>query len=146
MSWIEVENQKDADALMDHFGGFHDTCIREAHIGTGYWVEQDLTMRCPDGLDTTIQLLIQKQALAPSAIELQFSEVLRINWVPVPENVLAIISGATILHSGAAVHWAPEAEWDFDSRDPSDQIWISARRMRWRDASNLMGAGPFYCT
>jgi len=50
----EIKTQSDIDALMKRFGGFHDSCIREAHIWTGYWVSPDFSMSVSQDLDTRV--------------------------------------------------------------------------------------------
>jgi hypothetical protein len=131
--WRHVVTQADADALMDLFGGFHDGCIREAHLWTDHWVSQDLSMSCPGHLDNRIRFLIQRQFLDPSAIELLFDEVTRFNFVPSPENYDSIIYSATLLVQGEVIFWSPDAPWRPDDPKRDDATWISARKLRWRE-------------
>ena len=86
MSWYVIKDQGDVDSLMALFGGFHDGCLREAHLWTGHWVSNDLAMTCPDSLDNCIRILVQRQFKDPFAIELLFGEVARFNLVPSPKT------------------------------------------------------------
>ena len=86
MNWNIIKDQGDADSLMALFGGFHDGCLREAHLWTGHWVSKDLSMTCSDSLDNCIRILVHRQFKDPFAIELLFGEVARFNFVPSPKT------------------------------------------------------------
>ena len=135
--WSQVATQADADALMDLFGGFHDGCIREAHLWTDHWVAPDLSMSCPGHLDNRIRFLVQRQFRNPSAIELLFEEVTRFNLVPSPENYDSIIFSATLLMQGQVIFWSPDGNWRPDDPQRDDSTWISARKLYWREVSWL---------
>ena len=113
--WMEVKTQSDANALLKAFGHFHDSCIREAHLATGYWVSSNLHMTCPTGLDNKIRLLVQRQFKDPSAVELYFEKVTRFNLVPAPENCDAVILDATLLVQEEGIFWSVEGGWHPDS-------------------------------
>lgn len=130
--WREVKTQFDANALMEVFGSFHDSCIREAHLSTGCWVATDLRMTCSTFLDHYIRFLVQRQLKDPSAIELLFEEVTRFNLVPAPENSDSIISEATILVEDGIVFWSVQDGWRPDSQSRDDATWVSAMVLRWR--------------
>ena len=136
MNWTTVESQIDADALMKRFGRFHDGCLREAHLWTGYWVSDDLSMVCPDGLHNSIRMLIQRQFENPSAIELLFEEVTRFNLVCI-ENSDSIILGATLLVQDGAVYWSPYDDWSLSSSDRDEITWLSSHKLKWREVKGL---------
>ena len=122
---------------MDIFGGFHDACIREAHLWTGHWVAPDLSMSCPGDLDTNLRVLVQRQFANPSAIELLFEQVTRFNVVPTPENYDSIIYAATILVRDDSVFWSPDEQWSPTMLNRDDHTWVSARQARWREVAWL---------
>ena len=82
---------------MHSFGGFHDGCLREAHIWTESFVDTDMKMSVASDLDTRVRLLIQRQWKDPSAIELLFEQVTTFHLQPSPENYDSIIFGAAML-------------------------------------------------
>ena len=133
MTWKEITTQADADALMELFGGFHDACLREAHLWTDHWVSTDLSMSCPGKLDNRIRFLIQRQFKAPSAIELLFEEVTRFNLVPSPENYDSIIFAASLLVHNGVIFWSPEGNWKPDGPRRDESTWVSAKQLRWRE-------------
>jgi len=132
MKWNQIETQTDADVLMDLFGGFHDGCVREAHLWTDHWVASDLSMSCPGHLDNRIRFLIQRQFHNPSAIELLFDEVTRFNLVPTPDNYDSIIYDATLVVRDGIIYWSPEDDWSPDSPIRDNDTWISAKKLSWR--------------
>jgi len=132
VDWTEIRTQADAEALMDLFGGFHDGCIREAHLWTDHWVAADLSMSCPGHLDNRICFLVQHQFRNPAAIELLFEEVTRFNLVPAPEDCDSVIYEATLLIREGVIYWSPESGWSPDSPRRDRHTWVSARKLRWR--------------
>ena len=132
MKWEQIKTQADADSLMDVFGNFHDSCIREAHLWTEHWVSPELSMSCPGHLDNRIRFLIQRQFNNPSAIELCFEYVTRFNLVPSPENFDSSISSATLLVQDGSVFWSPEGDWRPEKSSRDEFTWVSARALRWR--------------
>jgi hypothetical protein len=140
MVWEKIESKADIDKLLDTFGGFHDSCLREAHVWTGHYVTDELAMVCDDQLDTHIRMLFQRQAAGTSAIEILFDQVIRFNLVPSPENYVSIIFDATLLSRDDAIYWAETAGWTPGSADRDGVTWVAAKAMSWRDASPWMGS------
>ncbi|HVU89942.1 MAG TPA: hypothetical protein VHD36_21605 [Pirellulales bacterium] len=130
--WRDVRTQADANVLLEVFGRFHDSCIREAHLTAGHWVSSDLCMSCPPSLDNKIQFLVQRQFKNPSAIELQFDEVTRFNFVPTPEGSDSIILEATLLVQDANIFWSVQGDWNPDRANRDEGTWVSAKKLRWR--------------
>jgi hypothetical protein len=139
MSWKEIKTQADADDLMARFGGFHDGCIREAHIWTDSWVSPDLSMSVGINLDTRVRFHIQRQWKDPMAIELLFEEVIRFNLAPSPENCDSTIIYATLIVRDGSILWAPTGNWDHDHPDCNFYTWISARKLKWREVDSWIG-------
>ena len=44
MDWIEVKDSKDIEILLDKFGGFHDSCLKELYMWTESYVDENLSM------------------------------------------------------------------------------------------------------
>jgi len=139
MKWNEIKTQSDVDYLMKEFGGFHDSCIREAHIWTDTWVNPDLSMSISSELDVSMRLHIQRQYRDPIAIELFFEEITRINLVPAPENCDAVIISTTIIFSNGLIYWATVDNWNPDNIDYNDNTWISAKKLKWRKVDDWIG-------
>ena len=137
MGWNRIVTQSDAESLMEAFDGFHDGCLHELHLWTGYSVNPQFSMTCgiPDGLG--VRILVQRQSDGLSAIELLFSGVRRINVVD-RENRDSIIYGATLLVRDKLIYWATDDRWTPDSPS-TDETFVVARGLSWRDASEWMG-------
>ena len=137
MEW-SVVSQSDADTLLEVFGGFHDGCLHELHLWTGYSVSKEFTMTCgiPNGLG--VRILVQRQGDTPSAIELMFTSVRRVTVVD-RENYDSIIYGATLLVRDGLIYWATEEDWQPESPDANETTCVVAGQLAWRDASDWMG-------
>jgi hypothetical protein len=132
MDWNEIKTQTDADALMQVFAGFHDSCIREAHLWTGYWVSSDRSMLCHSDLHNSIRFLIQRQSSDLPAIELLFEQLIRLNVVPAPENYDSVIVAATLLVQDGTVFWSPEGDRRLEEPSRDEFTCVFAKKLRWR--------------
>ncbi len=137
MVWNTIATQAEAESLLERFGGFHDGCLREAHVWTGHWVAEDLSMAVDP--TTWVRLLVQRQYRPLAAIELLFGGVTRFNLVAAPETYENIIYEASLFVRDGLVYWADSATWQPDGPDRDQCTWIAARAARWRDASAWLG-------
>jgi len=137
--WKELKDQNDLDELMNIFGRFHDSCIKESYMWTEHYVNEDLVMRLSVKRDVRVRILIQRQCLNPSAIELMFEEVTKILITPSPEDYDSLIYEATFLHTNGTFYWADDRSWIPDEQGFSSGNWISSKKVKWRDASDWMG-------
>ena len=137
IKWNDITPPADADALQVIFGDFHDSCMREAHLWTDYWVSPELSMSCAAHLDNKIRFLIQRQFRNPSAVELLFEQVTRFNLVPAPENYDSIILAATLLVRDGAIFWANNGEWTPETSNRDEFTWVCAKNLRWREVEWL---------
>ena len=135
--WRPLSNETDLTELMDLFNGFHDSCVREVHVLSGHYVNDDYWMTV--GWETTVRMFVQRQVPNPSAIELRFDQVVGLRLTPPPPNYDAIIFHATFFIRDGVFYWADTAEWTPESAERGDSTWVSARKACWRDASNWMG-------
>ena len=139
MDWIEVKDSKDIENLLDIFGGFHDSCLKELYMWTESYVDENLSMGMSTELDTNVRILFQRQYRDPSAIELLFEGVTQFHIVPSPINYDSIIYGAKlILHEGL-FYWADEYDWEPEDCTLDTNSWISAKSLKWCDKSSWMG-------
>jgi hypothetical protein len=140
MDWHTLADGAAAQELLRIFGSFHDGCIREAHLWTETYVNQDLRMSCAAHRDAKLRILFQRQFREPSAIELQFEELVALHFAPTPDNYDSIIHGATVLLRNGVFYWAEDEDWTPDSPGRDGCTWVAAQILRWRDASDWMGA------
>lgn len=138
--WFDLHNQNDLDQLMDSFGWFHDSCIKELFMWTEHYVNENLSMSTSANRDHRVRLLIQRQYRNPTAIELMFEEVTQIFIAPSPENSDSIIFEATFIHKNGLFYWADDSNWYPEGQyNFADVNWISSKKVKWRDASDWIG-------
>lgn len=144
-AWHDIRTQADADAFMARVMGFHDGCLREAHVWTEeQWVGHDLAMRFGPGRTTRVRLLLQRQWAPLSAVELLFERVTRFNLAPAREDEDGIIYASTLRVGGREIVWASDEPWEPDGPRRDEATWVSGGRLRWRDASAWMGGALHY--
>ncbi len=136
MNWFTVRSEPDVEKLMNEFGEFHDGCLREVHIWTGHYVDEDLSMVCASELDTQVRMLIQRQFRNPSAIELLFEQVTAFHLSPSPQNYDSIIFTATLkFKEDGSIYWAD----NYGEEQDDDVTWVTAKVLSWRPVSEWMG-------
>ena len=139
MNWHELREESDIKDLLERFGYFHDGCLREMHMWTGTYVDEDFSMSVSGELDTNVKMLFQRQYSNPSAIELLFEGVTGIHIIPTPENYDSIIRDATILKCNHNFYWADDSNFHPGKGIENGVSWIAAKKLKWREANNWMG-------
>jgi hypothetical protein len=142
--WHDLKTKQDVENLINIFGGFHDSCLRELYLWTDHYVSSNLAMHVNPDLDCKVRALFQRQDLNPSAIEMLFEEVTCLNIFPSPINYDSIIQGVTLILIDDCFYWANDTYWSPDDTDRNEVSWISAKKIKWCDASNLMGKELIY--
>ncbi|MDF2557849.1 MAG: hypothetical protein K0R71_1677 [Bacillales bacterium] len=137
MEWNEVKTNDDIENLLNLFGGFHDSCLKELYLWTGSYVNEKLSMGMT--LGTNVRILFQRQFINPSAIELLFEDVSQVHMTPPPENYDSIIYGASLLIEDELFYWADVYDWMPNDNIENEVSWISSKRLKWRDVSSWMG-------
>ncbi|OAN12724.1 hypothetical protein D3D03_09210 [Exiguobacterium sp. RIT452] len=138
MNWNELKEESEIRELLEDFGYFHDGCLKEMHMWTETYIDENLTMAAPSGLDTNVKLLFQRQFKNPSAIELWFEGVTGIHILPTPENFPSILFEAVILKQHDTYYWSDDVDFD-PSTIEQNVSWISAKKLRWRERNDWMG-------
>ncbi|MBW3622264.1 MAG: hypothetical protein KY468_02515 [Armatimonadetes bacterium] len=134
MDWTEIVNYEGIEVLMSAFGGFHDACIREAHLWTGHYVDDDMSMTVEPWV--CARMLLQRQWRNPSAIELLFIGVHDFRMSPPPHNFDASIDEANLVLENGFFCW--EDDCYYPERE-SSTTHITSKRLFWREADEWMG-------
>jgi hypothetical protein len=140
--WLSLAEAAELENLMLRFGNFHDGCVREIHIATGHYVDQDLSMTVD--WRTNVRMLVQRQYRDPSAIELRFDSVISMHLSPPPPNCESIIIDAAFFVRDGIYYWADNSLWKPERACDGNTTWIAARHVYWRDASDWLGPRPRY--
>lgn len=108
---------------------------------TDHYVDTDLSMSVSANRDHRVRVLLQRQAMNPTAIELIFDELVQMYINPSPENYDSIIFGATFVHRDGLFYWADDRDWEPDGEYRYANInWICSKKVKWRDVSDWTGA------
>ena len=132
--WTEIKTQADIDDLLELFGHFHDSCIRDIYISTREFVDEKLAMSFSNTLSAS--LLFQRQFRPNSVIELKFEEVEKFNFLPFKETENGVIYDTTLKTENGLFYWADFAGWETGD---DDSIWINGRKLSWRLRPELIG-------
>jgi hypothetical protein len=152
-AWHRVTSESEAASLLDAFGSFHDSCLKEALVSTEAYVAPNLAMQCPGTLHNRVRLLFQRQDSPISALELLFAQVTSLHLRPAPEGCDPIISYATLSLSagvftlaayliGGPIRLLPGQEPP--PRSGMDGVFVSGRELSWREAPGWLGAQTRY--
>ena len=132
--WTEINDQSDIDNLLDLFGYFHDSCLRDIYISTREFVDEKLAMHFDNKL--TASLLFQRQFQPTSVLELKFEDIKQFNFRPLDETEFSVINDATLLTRDGLFYWSDFADWEIGD---NDSIWISGKKLFWRIRPELIG-------
>jgi hypothetical protein len=132
--WTELKDQKDIDKLLESFGFFHDSCLRDIYISTREFIDEKLAMHFDNKL--TASLLFQRQFEPDSVLELKFEDIEQLNFRPFEETENPVIYDATLMIKNGLFYWADFAGWEIND---NDSIWISGKKLFWRFRPELKG-------
>jgi hypothetical protein len=144
VNWQTVETQEDIQQLLQQFGYFHDSCLKELYIWTGAYVNEELGMAISNTLDTCARLLFQRQFKECSAIELYFEEVTTIHISPAKEDYMELIMDATLVKRDNQFYWVADGDWHPDEEMKEQVHWISGKKLKWREVSSWLGEEKRY--
>lgn len=138
MEWKALKTEEDIADLLKTFMGFHDGVLKEIHLWNGYFVSEELRMGSGNGvLNATV--LFQREWKNPSAIEIQFDDVQRMNIVGIQPNEWYMIFDSTLFCRDGLFYWADIDGWKASNPDSERTTWIAAKGIKWRDRSEWMG-------
>ena len=143
MTFREINTTYDMNTLMNDFGRFHDSCIKEIVYISGGFVNEKGAMNPFDSLKSVI-IVFQSQDAKYQNIEIKFDGVVQMNLVPKPDDYDNIIYEASLIRENELYYWA---EWgDFRITDSNNYTgtWISAKKISWRALEQPVGNRPIY--
>ncbi|GGK89644.1 hypothetical protein ACD591_21160 [Rufibacter glacialis] len=132
--WKEIITEADIEELLQNYGNFHDSCLRDIHISTREFVDERLAMHFENKNVAT--LLFQRQFDKNTILELKFEDVYRFNFHPFQPDYNGVIYDATLKKGADIFYWADEQEWEIGDEDAN---WISAKKVYWRYRPELRG-------
>ncbi len=138
MNWKTIETKEDIEELMIHFGGFHDSCIKELSYQTGTFVDHELGMNVAN--KPSLRILFQRQSPELPAVELEFFRMVEAHLRSRAYHHDTVIFGATFYLSPDGIWWADQVNWDHTDAHRDDATWIRSKCLRWRKCDNHLGA------
>lgn len=144
MYWLNLDGSAEIASLMEQFGSFHDSCIKEARYVSGAYVNTDYSMLAENGR-RDLCLLFQRQESGPEAIELVFTGVRSFHLEPATPEFTCEIMEAYFRWEEDLIWWS---DWpDFDPAQPrlgENYTWVCAEGARWRSVDGWLGGGEIY--
>src|SRR5207253_7862249 len=108
--WKEIVTAEDIEELLKGYGNFHDSCLRDLHLSTREWVDEELTMSFDNKNVGT--LLFQRQYKINPVLELKFEGIDRLNFNPYGPEYSGLIYGATFTKVEGLFYWSDELNWE----------------------------------
>lgn len=136
MDWKEINSENDIDDLFTTFGGFHDGVLREMYLWNDYYINEDLSMNSGDGM-LNAKALFQRQWEKPSAIEMLFLGIYKINITSTPPDYWHMMFDASLIYKDGLYYWAEVGDWDIGDNSVT---WISSKNIRWRSVDGCLGS------
>ena len=134
--WKELRTQHEIDNFMKEIIGFHDSCIKEIKYSSGAYVEKNLSMS-PVNTKRTLTVLIQRQFEDISALEY-------IRMYPVNPDYTCEILDASFFIKDGLIYWCDNGDVKEDDIHNYKGTVICSKKVRWRNASELIGKRDFY--
>lgn len=132
MEWNNIKTKDDIYKLMNVFGNFHDSCIKEIHYVSGAYVNENLEMNSINKR-RNVTVVFQRQLSNPSEIEVVFEKISKLNLAPVDERYDCIILDSFMDIFEGEIYWADSKSFDIhDIRDYDDFTWICSENVKWR--------------
>lgn len=94
--------------------------------------------------DPSIAILFQAQNKNCPAIEIEFSKVVDLNFKGLLTNKDALILDAYMDMVGDVIYWAERSDWLPGADEKDNEIWIAAKKVRWRILEGGLGHVPLY--
>jgi len=143
--WHEITNAEDIHGLLEFYGGFHDSCIKELKYVSGAEVNNNRALRFGESKDRIVNITLQRQWL-PISIELRFVGMRKMNIVGWQRNYFCDIFDCylAIHHDLVAglddelIVWAdnegfnPKNIFDRDILSEPGTSFIVAEKLSWR--------------
>lgn len=143
MDYIEIKQNSDIEKLMEEFGWFHDSCIKELLYYSGGYVNEDGAMY-PFNSIRCVKIIFQSQNANTRVIEMKFEKIQRLNLAPRDEEYDCIIYEAFLKKINGLFYWS---EWEIfkeEDLEKDDGTWISAQKVSWRPLNNAFGNKEIY--
>ncbi|MCL2678089.1 MAG: hypothetical protein FWE85_03445 [Clostridiales bacterium] len=144
--WHSIKSNSDINSLLEFYGGFHDSCIKEIRYTSGAWVDADMAMHMGEQEDWQVDIVFQRQ-WEPISIELRFTGMRKMNiagwqrnyYCDIYDCYLAFHNDLITCLDEILIVWADNA--GFESKNFSERCiieepgasFIIAKNLLWRE-------------
>ena len=132
--WTEISSNNDIQYLLESYGYFHDSCLRDVYISTMEFVDEKRAMHFSNTLTAT--LLFQRQTYKNDILELRFDDLVYLNYNPLKDNYTNVLLDASLKLLEGKFFWADHQDWEVGD---NDAVWISGKKLFWRYRPELIG-------
>lgn len=143
MEYIEIKYDSDIEKLMEEFGWFHDSCIKELKYYSGGYVDEDGDMY-PFNSKRCVKIIFQSQNAHIRVIEMKFEKIQKLNLRPRYEEYDCIIYNASLKKINNLFYWSEWENFKEEDLKKEDGTWISAQKVSWRPLNNTFGDKEIY--
>lgn len=138
MEFRTIDNDEDMINLMQEFGYFHDSCIKEIKYVSGGYVGRDYAMN-PFNSKRNLCVIFQRQSEESSVIELVFEELIKLNLEPSNGDYDCIIFEASLKRVNGIFYWCEWENFSLSDLDNVNGTWISSNKVKWRVLEDALG-------
>jgi len=136
MEFNKINTQEDIQELMNKFGFFHDSCIKEIKYISGGYVSKKVSDKnrtmCPVNSIRSVYIIFQSQNTDCSVIEMKFDFIQKLNLVPRNEDYDCIINDASLVKINNLFYWSEWESFDIEDIEIENGTWISSKEVGWR--------------
>ena len=143
MDYIEIKQDSDIEKLMQEFGWFHDSCIKELQYCSGGYVDENGAMY-PLNSSRCVKIIFQSQNANTRVIEMKFEKIQKLNLAPQNEEYDCIIYAASLKKIGNLYYWGDWENLSIEDLKKENRTWISAQKVGWRSLKNAFGSQEIY--
>ncbi len=135
IEWHEINTEEQLNDFLDIYGGFHDSCIKELKYLSGAFVNQNLDMY-PVNDQRKLHIIFQRQNELLTAIEIEFSGLLRLNLIPNNAFHTCEILDVSMFFEDGKIYWG-DSNWFKEQRELYRGTWLCAEKARWREVERM---------
>jgi len=136
--WNTINTEKDIENLMQLFGNFHDSCLKEIRYISGAFVKPNLAMK-PTNSIRTVDIIFQRQYRNPTVIVMRFIGLTILHLAPYNDKYTCEICEARIFSKNGLVYWVDDASEIKDEMENYNGTWICANRIQWCVVDECIG-------
>ena len=132
--WHEIIGENGIGKFLQDVQFFHDSCIKEIKYVSGAYVDMDASMY-PLNDKRILSVIIQRQEIENSTIELEFGELKYLKLFPIDNSFSCEIYEASLFVNDGLIYWTDRGGTLKDNIDDYDGTIICATTLRWRFVS-----------